>query len=855
MENLRKIGYDILINHFEPFLRKYVSEVLINNFGDQWRNYITNQVKERLQKERKINIDSMEIDGYFEELLFSDLKKIISRNYIFCEDLLGDLVKAFFIQVMNELNRIRIRTVHPKENFSNIDIDNIKRDIKSICRGVAGKPMVEFINNYEDPHELNLIEIVDPGENCVNNLPSADYDLDGGFVGRKKEIKEIKNKIYSTLDRIITIMGAGGVGKTALALEVAKRIVEDEKNPFRAIIWFSAKEERLTDIEIVKIDPSIKNLQQLLNDVLQVIDKIAYENYQEVDVPIEYCVRYLYKRFEEFDGEYLLIIDNLETILENEPLIRFIEDAPCKLLITSRIGLGKLERPYQLKELIESDSVTLFKNVSEAKNLQALLELGEDRISDLVNRLKRFPLAVKWSIGQFSLGHDIEKAFPKKLPGESLISQFSFDNIFSLFDENEKLLLYAIHIWDGPISVGMLEYLTEIDEIEFNIAIRKLKQTSFIFLVELNTKYSILSLTSDYIEKKLEKDEKIRVLLQNKKHNLISLIEESEKIETLEDEEETSKRKKQELITSLGIKTPEEKIAFNFVKNAKEFASIHDDDDKATEFYEKALRLAPNLAYTYGEYSKFEFYKKKNQEKSLILAKRSIELEPENFHHWISYGRMLRINGKTEESVKVLEKALELNPKHLRTLNQLGRSYTYNKNFKKADEQLQISQEKAKTRNKQFYVVALTFRIDNFTKWAKDSFSKNDFSNVTPQLDKAKKLVKMVFKVEPNNKFMSYYKREILFTFGLSCEEQEEYNSAQGYYFSAVGKIFDIEDEKIYNDVIARSYYHIALVREKLGHDRNKSLDILEKGLKNCKKKTEIYQKLKSLKENLSIIS
>ncbi len=97
MENLRKIGYDILINHFEPFLRKYISnEVLIKKFGDQWRNYITRQVKERLRKKRNIDIDSTEIDVYFEELLFSDLKKIINRNYNLCEDLLGDLIKEFF---------------------------------------------------------------------------------------------------------------------------------------------------------------------------------------------------------------------------------------------------------------------------------------------------------------------------------------------------------------------------------------------------------------------------------------------------------------------------------------------------------------------------------------------------------------------------------------------------------------------------------------------------------------------------------------------------------------------------------------------------------------------------------------
>lgn len=126
---------------------------------------------------------------------------------------------------------------------------------------------------------------------------------------------------------------------------------------------------------------------------------------------------------------------------------------------------------------------------------------------------------------------------------------------------------------------------------------------------------------------------------------------------------------------------------------------------------------------------------------------------------------------------------------------------------------------------------------------------------MTPQLDKAKKLIKEVFKIEPNNRFISSYKREIFYTNGLSCEKREEYNSAEGYYFSAVGEIFDIKDEKTYNDVIARSYYHLALVREKSGKNRTKNLEFLEKGLRNCKKHTEIYQNLKNFKDSLSKIS
>ena len=78
---------------------------------------------------------------------------------------------------------------------------------------------------------MNSIKIVPVDDRCINNIPPADYDLDGGFVGRKPEIKDIKKRLYSDLDRIITIMGAGGVGKTALALEVAKSIIDDPKNP------------------------------------------------------------------------------------------------------------------------------------------------------------------------------------------------------------------------------------------------------------------------------------------------------------------------------------------------------------------------------------------------------------------------------------------------------------------------------------------------------------------------------------------------------------------------------------------------------------------------------------------------
>ena len=282
IEKLRKITYDILINHFEAFLRKFIiSEIMIKNFGNNWRAQISKTIITRLEKKRKIDIKTMEIYEFFQELYLFDLRKIINRYFELASELLDDLTKTLFTELMKELTKIRNKVAHVNENFCKLDLDNTKAFIRIICKGKGGKEMIEFLEQreYEDLEELNSIKIVLLDDRCLNNIPPADYDLDGGFVGRKSEIKDIKKRLYNDLDRIITIMGAGGVGKTALALEVVKSIIDDPKNPFKAVIWFSAKEERLTDIEIVHVESEIKDLEQLINDILEIIDKNAFENF------------------------------------------------------------------------------------------------------------------------------------------------------------------------------------------------------------------------------------------------------------------------------------------------------------------------------------------------------------------------------------------------------------------------------------------------------------------------------------------------------------------------------------------------------------------------------------------------
>jgi GTPase SAR1 family protein len=56
---------------------------------------------------------------------------------------------------------------------------------------------------------------------------------------------------------VITVVGEGGVGKSALTLKLCYEIVDDATKPFDAVIWTTAKASRLTPHEIQEIDGAI----------------------------------------------------------------------------------------------------------------------------------------------------------------------------------------------------------------------------------------------------------------------------------------------------------------------------------------------------------------------------------------------------------------------------------------------------------------------------------------------------------------------------------------------------------------------------------------------------------------------
>lgn len=304
------------------------------NFGQTWQKNIPDSVWGDLAEIKKENIsDISQIHEFFDELNFLHLKDILlfSNNYKLANSFFGDLNKEKFEEVMNDLNIIRRKIAHGKSSFSEYDLSIIIEYVNLLTQGEAAKEIRDYLKNeaYKNAKEIPL-DFFEEYE-CQNNLPVENYDLDGGFVGREKELKKIRKLINSEQDRIITITGAGGVGKTAIALKIAYTYLADSLNPFEAIIWFSAKTNKLTEEGIIPLTSEISSAEQLIIDILNIIDPISLQQFKDARVNLDSYKNHLDNIFSSH--RCLLVIDNLETVLRDEDIISFIKEIPRRYLV------------------------------------------------------------------------------------------------------------------------------------------------------------------------------------------------------------------------------------------------------------------------------------------------------------------------------------------------------------------------------------------------------------------------------------------------------------------------------------------------------------------------------------------
>ena len=217
----------------------------------------------------------------------------------------------------------------------------------------------------------------------TNNLPAQITP----FVGRETELNDLARILSDPEIRLITIIGAGGIGKSHLSLEIGRRLLAQFANG----VFFVA----LAPIQHIE----------------QIIPVIA----EAVSYPLQSDGRSPEQQLQDFfrQKSLLLILDNMEHLLDGISLIsNLLQAAPdLKILVTSRERLKlQSETVYTLAGLavsemtstnsLNDDAVQLF--YKTAQRIQSDLEITAEHtqtIATICRFVEGMPLAIVLAAG------------------------------------------------------------------------------------------------------------------------------------------------------------------------------------------------------------------------------------------------------------------------------------------------------------------------------------------------------------------------------------------------------------------------------------------------------------------------
>lgn len=314
----------------------------------------------------------------------------------------------------------------------------------------------------EDPSFLLGIEIPAEDPARLHNLPTPEWD-ETGFLGRRELITKVK-RVLGGAYPVVSIVGEGGLGKTALALRVAYDALDDDDSPYDAIVWTTAKTTKLTANEIQRVENAITTSLGLLQDVAT---ELAGGNGSKdaLDTILEYLSEF----------RILLVLDNLETVLD-EMLEDFFASIPpgSKIITTSRIGLGKFEVPLKLEPMAPAEGARLIRALARTRGMDDLYRAPDERLHDYVRRLHHNPGAMRWFVSVVATGVRPEDA----LKDQSVFLEFCMSNIYGYLSERARGVLRALLCVPGMLTQPELAHFTDLSVDDLQAAIIELMRTN-----------------------------------------------------------------------------------------------------------------------------------------------------------------------------------------------------------------------------------------------------------------------------------------------------------------------------------------------------------------------------------------
>jgi tetratricopeptide (TPR) repeat protein len=566
----------------------------------------------------------------------------------------------------------------------------------------AGKASAKTALSAQEMEELQI--------QPRHNLQRPDYKQ---FIGREEYVEDILGKLDQRFF-VISIDGIGGVGKTALALEIAYRCLQQRR--FHAIVWVSAKRKKLVLTGIEDIVPSLTSYETLLNTVLEVLGFGAstIESLDEKEKQVGRLLRTV---------KCLIVVDNLETV-EDERIFDFLKNLPepSKALITSRKRLGEVERVVALKEMSFEEAGKLVQMDARDKQVSSLLSAPIESMKNIYEVTSGIPLAIRWVVGWISVGHEISWVCDKVKKKDSPVLDFCFKEIYeTLLCPSARTVLCLMPIFDHNPAREELEVTASIPYEKFEEGIAQLLRLSLINSdirstpIGTKTFYGILPLTLSFAQAKLSENRGLEV--EARKRLAVYFQREQKQREALEQYGYALER--------IGATTEKGKLAALQAQLA--FAAYQRGNyPESVKLFKGAVEADPNLSYTYQLWAMIE-RQEGNIGKADELFGEASRLNPTNPIIWRSWAMMKKELKDLDQSERILKTGLEYLRNDKATMHSLAVIKSIKKEYNEADRLFEMvytpSPHTFDEKKNNMYVFAA--RAENLRKWGESEERKD----------------------------------------------------------------------------------------------------------------------------------
>lgn len=349
-----------------------------------------------------------------------------------------------------------------------------------------------------------------PLNKIKHNLPQKTFSK---FINREDKIEELIDELsLENRQPVISISGIGGVGKTALVIELAYRYLEnlDQDSPeftditkFENIIFVSAQKSLLTPNGITPKDTFNDSLIDICRVIALFLEDFGIQKESPNKQPK------LVRDLLEKQGFTLIILDNLETIDDRREVVKFLVRLPAnvKSVVTTRKHGIATYVPIELDSLSRESGLEL---IQYRANEVGIFLTPKER-EKLYTECGGIPLVIIYVIGRLHLGKSLDAVIYDLNSPSGDIAQFCFDALFTeLNGKISQKILLTLSLFPKGATVESLLDVSGLELEEASIFEDGLQELNDISLVQRRNKRMVmLSPTREYVLVKLHSDKKL----------------------------------------------------------------------------------------------------------------------------------------------------------------------------------------------------------------------------------------------------------------------------------------------------------------------------------------------------------